>query len=93
MALPQVDQENLVAELLTGDARSLKNRLRRLDPRRRLVYFRNMQRNGHWQTRYLLPSLGYWVTFDEELSELEHERAHFRRARYRSIACRIEPCY
>ena len=69
----------------------MKWRLLRLDKRRRLVLFRNMQRNGRWATRYQLPTLGFSITLEEELDMNEPAREHTRNARYRTVAVRIEP--
>lgn len=91
MTLTADATEQLLQDLLSTSARGLKWHLYRLDRKRRLVFFRNMQQNGRWQTRYLLPTLGYHITLDEELATLKHERERFRRARYRTVAVRIEP--
>lgn len=42
-------------------------KLRRLDPKARLAYFRNAQQTGKLQTRYVLESKGTQVTLVEEL--------------------------
>ena len=85
------DPTRLAEELLNTNAHGLKRRLYRVDRKRRLVFFRNMQNNGLWQTRYILPSKGYRVTLAEELAMLTHERERFRRANYRTVAVQIEP--
>lgn len=43
-----------------------KGRLRRMDPKARLVFYRNSQQVGRWLTRYDLESLGTRVTLVEE---------------------------
>lgn len=43
-----------------------KGKLRRMDPKARLVYYRNAQQVGRWMTRYNLESLGTSVTLVEE---------------------------
>lgn len=91
MSLTVTATDQLVTELLSTSARGMKWHLRHLDRKRRLVYFRNMQQNGRWQTRYVLPTLGYRVTLDEELDTQKQIRERFRRARYRTVAARIEP--
>ena len=85
------DPTRTAEELLKTNARGLKWRLYRIDRKRKLVFFRNMQHNGLWQTRYILPSKGYRVTLAEELAMLTHERERFRRADYRTVAVQIEP--
>ena len=91
MTLTTDAAERLAEELLSTDARGLKWRLLRHDRKRRLVYFRNMQNNGKWQTRYLLPTIGYQVSLDEELAMAEHVRPQFRRAEYRTVFVQVEP--
>ena len=91
MSSDEFDPNRVAEELLNTDARGLKWCLYRIDRKRRLVFFRNMQRNGLWQTRYVLPSQGYRVTLAEELVMLSHERERFRRADYRTVAVQVEP--
>ncbi|GIL12545.1 MAG: hypothetical protein BroJett038_12650 [Chloroflexota bacterium] len=43
-----------------------KGRLRRMDPKARLVFYRNSQQVGCWLTRYDLESLGTRVTLVEQ---------------------------
>ncbi|MBC6938129.1 MAG: hypothetical protein DWB42_20190 [Chloroflexi bacterium] len=43
-----------------------KGRLRRMDPKARLVFYRNSQQVGRWLTRYDLESLGTRVTLVEQ---------------------------
>ncbi len=43
-----------------------KGRVRRMDPKARLVYVRNAQQVGRWLTRYDLEGLGTRVTLIEE---------------------------
>lgn len=91
MSNGELDPAQLAEELLKTDARNLKWHLLRIDRRRELVYFRNMQRNGLWQTRYVLPAKGFQVTLDEELAMQPHVRPETRRAQYRTAAVRVEP--
>jgi hypothetical protein len=48
-----------------------RNKLARLDPKGRLVFYRNNQRVGQWQTRYDLEGLGTRVTLVEALTETQ----------------------
>lgn len=43
-----------------------KGKVRRMDPKARLVYIRNAQQVGRWLTRYDLEGLGTRVTLVEE---------------------------
>ncbi|MCY3935402.1 MAG: hypothetical protein OXF22_07880 [Anaerolineaceae bacterium] len=86
----ELDPAQLAEDLLKTNARGLKWHLLRIDRKRHLVYFRNMQHNGLWQTRYILPAKGFQVTLDEELAMQPNVRPHTRRAQYRTAAVRVE---
>jgi hypothetical protein len=55
----------LLDELKDMSFNRAKGKLRSLDPKARLAFFRNAQQVGRWMTRYELPSLGTRVTLVE----------------------------
>jgi hypothetical protein len=55
----------LLNELKDMTFNRAKGKVRSLDPKARLAYFRNAQQVGRWMTRYDLPSLGTRVTLVE----------------------------
>jgi hypothetical protein len=55
----------LLDELKDMSFNRAKGKLRSLDPKARLAFFRNAQQVGRWMTRYELPSLGARVTLVE----------------------------
>jgi len=64
--LNEQQREKLLNDLKDLKFNQAKGKLRRMDPRGRLVYMRNAQRTGRWMTRYDLESLGTSVTLVEQ---------------------------
>ena len=55
----------LLNELKDMSFNQAKGKVRSLDPKARLAYYRNAQQVGRWLTRYDLPTLGTRVTLVE----------------------------
>ncbi len=55
----------LLDELKNMSFNRAKGRIRSLDPKARLAFYRNSQEVGRWMTRYELPTLGTRVTLVE----------------------------
>jgi hypothetical protein len=55
----------LLNELKDMSFNRAKARVRSLDPKARLAFYRNAQQVGRWMTRYELPTLGARVTLVE----------------------------
>ena len=66
--LNESERGQLLEELRGMKFNRAKGKLLRLDPKGRLVYFRNAQQAGEWHTRFALEGLGAVVT----LVELNH---------------------
>ncbi len=58
-------RQKLLNELSGMNFNKAKAKLRSLDQKNRLVFFRNAQGVGRWMTRYDLPTLGTRVTLVE----------------------------
>src|SRR5215813_12044043 len=58
-------RQALVDELVKMKFNKAKAKVRGLDPKGRLVHYRNSQGVGRWLTRYDLPTLGARVTLVE----------------------------
>lgn len=69
--LNQQEREALLDELKEKNFQQIKARLRRIDPKGRLAFFRNAQTVGRWMTRYELSGLGTRVTLVEEAKPFE----------------------
>ncbi|HEX2908375.1 MAG TPA: hypothetical protein VHO69_15995 [Phototrophicaceae bacterium] len=63
--LNEQERLKLLDELKQMTFNRAKGKLRHLDPKARLVYYRNSQQVGRWLTRYNLESLGTDVTLVE----------------------------
>jgi hypothetical protein len=59
------ERQALVDELKNMSFNGAKGKVRGLDPKSRLAYYRNSQEVGRWLTRYELPTLGTRVTLVE----------------------------
>jgi hypothetical protein len=66
-------RQALVDELVKMKFNKAKTKVRGLDPKGRLVYYRNSQGVGRWMTRYDLPTLGARVTLVESHQDAEHD--------------------
>lgn len=64
--LDEQQRAQLRDELKNLKFNQAKGRLRRMDSKARLVFYRNSQQVGRWLTRYDLESLGTRVTLVEE---------------------------
>jgi len=60
----------LLDELKNMNFNGAKGKVRGLDPKGRLAYYRNAQEVGRWMTRYELPTLGTRVTLVESHREV-----------------------
>jgi hypothetical protein len=63
--LNEAERQQLLDQLITMDFKKARGKLRRLDPKSRVVVFRNNQNTGEWHTRYELPGLGTRVILVE----------------------------
>ncbi len=63
--LNDAQREQLLNDLKRLKFNQAKGRVRGMDPKNRLVYYRNAQGVNRWMTRYDLPTLGTRVTLVE----------------------------
>ncbi|MDZ4767746.1 MAG: hypothetical protein SGJ24_01340 [Chloroflexota bacterium] len=63
--LNQAEREKLLNDLRTMKFNRAKGKLRRLDPKGKLAYFRNAQESGKLSTRFELHGMGTVVTLIE----------------------------
>jgi hypothetical protein len=69
--LNAADREKLANELKNLKFNQAKGKVRRLDSKSRLAFYRNSQGIGRWLTRYDLPTLGTRVTLVESYQTVE----------------------
>lgn len=79
----------LLNELSRMDFNQARRKLRHLDPRGRLVYYRNAQEVGRLLTRYDLPSLGTRVTLVENHHDVKKNSKI--RSEFQLVEVIIEP--
>ncbi|MFN8527794.1 MAG: hypothetical protein U0670_04205 [Anaerolineae bacterium] len=63
------EREQLAQELVNLSFNRASGRLRRIDPRNKMAFFRNSQSPTTLHTRYDLPTKGVHVTLVEEMEE------------------------
>lgn len=63
--LNEQERQALVNELSKMKFNRAKGKVRSLDPKARLAFYRNAQEVGRWMTRYELPTRGARVTLVE----------------------------
>ena len=71
--LNQSERDALKKDLLTMSFGPAKRKVRAMDEKGRLVFYRNSQTIGQWVTRFELPSFGTRVTLVESLGTTENK--------------------
>jgi len=88
--LNQEEREKLADELVNmKNVNRIKGKLRRMDAKGRLAYFRNVQRSGEWHTRFDLIGIGTRVTIVEKLNE--EPKGMFNKNEYELLTIIVEP--
>lgn len=88
--LNQQEREALYNELKNMRFNQAKGKLRRMDPRARLAFLRNVQNVNQWVTRYELPGLGTRVTLVEQFDTHEQKSGKLR-SDYALVDVIVEP--
>lgn len=88
--LDKNEREQLYNELKSMSFNRARGKLRRIDPKGRLAYLRNVQNVGEWVTRYELPGLGTRVTLVESF-ETNEKRTGKIKSEYTLVNVIVEP--
>ena len=83
------ERDRLLDELKAMSFKRAKGKLARLDPKGRLVYYRNVQAVGEWHTKFILNGLGAIVTLVEH-SHTENTQAR-NKQRFEFVSVIVEP--
>lgn len=75
--LNRAEREALLDELKALSFRKAKGRLRRLDAKGHMAYYRNAQRTGEYITCFVLEGKGTRVELVETLTRIEGKPVHF----------------
>lgn len=75
--LNQAEREALLEELKALSFRKAKGRLRRLDAKGHMAYYRNFQRTGEYVTCFVLEGKGTRVELVETLARNEGKPIHY----------------
>ncbi len=73
--LNREEREKLLHELTTISVSKARGKLRRMDPKAKIAYLRNMQESGEYETRLDLPTCGVAVTLVERETEKQLDNA------------------
>jgi hypothetical protein len=89
--LNEQERDALLNELKNMSFRQAQGKLRSMDEKSRLAYFRNAQQTGRWLTRYVLPSLGTRVTLVEVHSDKPTNKERRLKSEYEFVEVIVEP--
>lgn len=89
--LNEQQREELLNDLKDLKFNQAKGKLRRMDPKARLIYMRNAQRTGRWMTRYDLETLGTRVTLVEQNRVLDENKNHKLESEWEMVEIVVEP--
>ncbi|HLU10171.1 MAG TPA: hypothetical protein VK003_10930 [Oceanobacillus sp.] len=90
--LNQQEREKLQEELKGMNFNKAKGKVRRLDPKGRLAFYRNVQNTAdQLYTRYELPSLGVRVTLIEQRDTLPISESEKLKAKFELVDVIVEP--
>ncbi len=88
--MSQDEQQKLAQELVNSNLYRAKGRLRRLDPKNSMAFFRNAQSPTTLHTRFDLPQKGVSVTLVESMEE-KPTRGNTFKPVYKMVQVIIEP--
>lgn len=89
--LTEEDRNKLKAELQDMPFNAASFKLKRMDPKGRLAFYRNSQRVGEWWTRYELVGLGTRVTLVEKHFDQPSEKDNRTNAEFGLVDVIVEP--
>jgi hypothetical protein len=89
--LNEQERDQLLNELKNMSFNQANWKLRRMDTRGRLAYYRNAQQTGRWSTRYELVGLGTRVTLIEKHTDEPTKVANRSRSKFEFIEVIVEP--
>lgn len=87
--LNATERAALLDDLQTMKFNRAKFRLLRMDPKGRLLYYRNVQQSGEWHTKIALEGLGAAVTL-VEVNHAENNQPR-NRQRFEFVNVIVEP--
>lgn len=89
--LNEQERDALLNDLKKMSFRQAQGKLRSLDDKGRMAYFRNAQQTGKWLTRYVLPSLGTRVTLVESHTDTATKKENRLKSEYEFVEVIVEP--
>lgn len=89
--LTEEERNKLKAELKDMPFNAASFKLKRLDPKGRLAFYRNAQHVGEWWTRYELAGLGTRVTLVEKHFDQPSQTANRTKSEFGLVDVLVEP--
>jgi hypothetical protein len=84
-------RDQLKTELENMSFNRANGKLKRMDDKGRMAFYRNAQRTGHWMTKYVLTSLGTEVTLVESNMYKETDRPNRVKTQFNLTDVIVEP--
>ena len=89
--LTKEQREALKVELENMNFGRANGKLKRMDSKGRLAYYRNAQRTDQWMTRWVLTGLGTQVTLVESNTQTDKKKANRVNNDYALLNVIVEP--
>lgn len=89
--LNEQERDALLQDLITMRFNQAKGKLRRMDPKARLVLHRTVESTGEWYTQYDLIGLGTRVILIENRAPLSRDTRKHEVAQYEMAKVIVEP--
>jgi hypothetical protein len=89
--LTKEQRDQLKADLETMSFNRANGKLKRMDDKGRMAFYRNAQRTGQWMTKHVLIGLGTQVTLIESNSFKTTDRANRVKNDYKLVDVIVEP--
>jgi hypothetical protein len=89
--LTEQERDALLNELKNMTFQQAQGKLRRMDEKSRMAYYRNAQQTGRWLTRYMLPRLGTRVTLVEVHTDTATSKEKRLKSEYEFVEVIVEP--
>ena len=89
--LTKEQRDALQAELASLSFKQAQGKLKHMDPKGRLAYYRNAQRTDKWMTRWVLTGLGTQVTLVESNIVSDEKKPNRIKNDYALVDVIVEP--
>jgi hypothetical protein len=89
--LNRQERQELLNDLAQMSFNKARGKLRRLDPRGRMAFYRNAQTSGRFHTRFELEGLGTRVTLIEQEIQTPGKSPLYNKSQFELVEVIVEP--